>query len=165
MRDAGKDQDILRQIINLSQVCPNRMDLDLAHRFTFARSTSYTDLDGITVDTSMGDSLATISASHTLTGSATTYSTQITGNPQFSQGSLEIAEKSFVEESFNNLGEKVYCMPNAVLTTDDPNTCNEVARLLKANADVDTSNSGTYNVYKTKYRHVKSHRIATDANG
>jgi hypothetical protein len=47
--------------------------------------------------------LALISTVHTLTGSATTYSNQITGNPQFSKGALENAEKLFVEETYDNL--------------------------------------------------------------
>lgn len=41
MRDAGKDRDILDQVTRLSEVCPNTMDLDLAHRFAFAWSSSY----------------------------------------------------------------------------------------------------------------------------
>ena len=103
MRTAGKNQDILDSVTSLSEVCPNRIDLDLAHRLTFAWNTSYTALDGTTKTIDTGDDLALISGSHTLTGSATTYSNQISGNPQFSKGSLETAEKSFVEGSYNNL--------------------------------------------------------------
>lgn len=103
MRVAGKNQDILDQITSLSEVCPATIDLDLAHRLTFAWATSYTDLNGQTKTIDVGDDLALISASHTLTGSSTTYSNQITGNPQFSKGALETAEKSFAEETYNNL--------------------------------------------------------------
>lgn len=55
--------------------------------------------------------------------------------------------------------------PDTIITTDDPNTINQVRELLNATADVDTSNSGTYNVYKTKYKHVIVPRIATTAAG
>jgi len=164
MRDAGKNQAILDRVTDLSNVVPNRRDLDLAHRFAFAWSTSYTDVDGMTVDVSVADGLALISTVHTLTGSATTYSNQITGNPQFSKGSLEIAEQSFVENSFNNLGEKIAITPDTILTTDDPNTIHLVQELLKATSDVTTNNSGTFNVYQGKYKHVKSARIATNAS-
>jgi hypothetical protein len=44
-----------------------------------------------------------LSAVHKLTGSATTYNNIISGNPQFSKGALENAEKLFVEETYNNL--------------------------------------------------------------
>lgn len=165
MRDAGKNQEILDQVTSLSEVCPNRLDLDLSHRFTFAWSTSYTDMDGRTVDVTTGDGLALISASHTLTGSATTYSNQITGNVAFSKAWLAVVERSFVENSYNNLGEKVTAKPDVILTADDPDTINSVRELLKATADVSTSNSGTYNVYQAKYKHIMWPRIATTATG
>ena len=113
----------------------------------------------------MGDDLALISAVHTLTGSATTYSNQITGNPQFSKGALETAEQSFVEETFDNLGVKMEITPDTIITTDDPNTIHQVRELLNAEANVDTSNSATFNVYKNAYKHVKGGRIATTAAG
>jgi len=33
------------------------------------------------------------------------------------------------------------CDPDTIITTDDPNTINQVRELLNATADVDTSNS------------------------
>ena len=98
-------------------------------------------------------------------GSGTTYSNQVTGNPAFSESALETAEKSFVEETYDNLGKKINAMPDVILTTDDPNTCNEVKKLLNATADVGSANSATFNPYRQKYTHIKSHRIATDAQG
>ena len=89
MRVAGKEREMLDKITNLSEVCPNTMDLDLAHRLTFAWATSYVDKDGNTITIDLGDDLSMINASHTLTGSTTTFSNQITGNPQFSKGALE----------------------------------------------------------------------------
>ena len=165
MRVGGKDQDILDMVTDLTTVVPNSMDLDLSHRISFFTATTYVDRDGRTIDITVGDGLALGSASHTLTGSATTYSTLITGNPQFSKGSLETAEKSFVEGTYNNLWEKMTIKADTILTTDDPNTINQVRELMNATADVSTSNSATFNVYKNKYRHVVAPRIATTATG
>lgn len=165
MLKTNKGGQLEKKIEGLTKAVPNRMELDLAHRFTFFSSTSYVDQDGRTTTITVGDGLAFGSASHTLTGSATTYSNIITGNPQFSDGALETAEKSMVENSFNNLGEKMAIKPDTILTTDDANTCNQVRRLMNATADVSTSNSGTFNVYKNKYKHVVSSRIATTATG
>lgn len=165
MRVAGKNREIQDKVTSLVTVCPNRMDLDLSHRLTYAWSTSYTDKDGDTVDTTTGDGLALINSAHTLTGSATTYSTQITGNPAFSKASLIVAERSFTEETYNNLGEKMAMKPDEIITTDDPSTIYEVKELLNATADVDTSNEGTFNVYQNKYKHTVAPRIATTANG
>ena len=164
MRDAGKDQQILDKITNLSEICPNTIELDLANRLTFAWSTTYT-YDGNSRSITVGDGLALISASHTLTGSATTYSNQITSNPAFSKGSLETAEKSFVDQSYDNLGNKCYYKPDTIITTDDPNTINEVRQLMHSTSDVSTSNSGTKNVYSNKYKHVIVPRIATTITG
>jgi len=166
MRIWGKKTDIISQVLDLSKIVANRMDLDLSHRFTFAASTTYTDMDGRVVDLTTGDGLALASASHTLTGSSTTYSTVITSNPVFSKTSLETAEKSFVEGTYSNIGEKM-TLPwtRVILTTDDPNTQNIVKELMNATADVSTSNSWTFNVYKNKYQHVVAPRIATTATG
>ncbi len=165
MRDAGKEREIIDTITNLTEIVPNTIELDLAHRLTFAWATTYTVLDGSTRTITVGDGLALISAVHTLTGSATTYSNQITSNPAFSKGSLETAERSFVEESYDNLGVKILVTPDTIITTDDPNTINEVRQLLNATADVSTSNSGTSNVYANKYKLVIVPRIATTATG
>jgi len=164
MRDAGKD-NIVRKLIDLLTDAPFRkMELDLAHRFTFAWSTSYTDNGGLSVDVSVWDGLALISGSHTLTGSATTYSNQVTGNPQFSKGSLELAERLFAEETYNNLGERVAMTPDTIVTTNDPVTVNTVKELLGARADVETSNSGTFNVYGWGwYKHIIVPLIHTTA--
>lgn len=55
--------------------------------------------------------------------------------------------------------------PDTIITTDDPNTIHQVQELMMATADVDTSNSGTFNVYTNKYKHVIVPRIATTNAG
>jgi len=165
MRVAGKDQAMLDKVTSLSEVCPNTIDLDLAHRLTFASSTSYTDINGDTINITIGDGKALIDSAHTLTWSGTTYSNAITANPTFSKAALETAEKSFIEGSFDNLWKKMVVTPDTIVTTDDPNTVNQVRELLKATADLDSDNSGTFNVYANKYKHVVVPRIATTATG
>lgn len=54
---------------------------------------------------------------------------------------------------------------DTIVTTDDPNTIHQVRELMNATANVDTSNSGTFNVYKNAYKHVIVGRIATTAAG
>ena len=166
MRVAWKNQEILDQITSLSEVCPATMDLDLTHRLSFAFSNNYVSRDGITIDCTVGDGLSLINAAHTLTGSSTTYSNAITSNPAFSKAALENAEQLFVEATFNNLGEKMSMKPDVIVTTDDPNTVNQVRELLKSTASIaDEKNSGVINVYQAKYRHVVLPRLATTATG
>lgn len=165
MRMTNKGGEFDRIISRFVNRVPNRMEQDLANRFTFFASTSYTNADGETVNITVGDGLAWGSASHTLTGSATTYTNLATGNPQFSEGSLETLEKQFVEATYNNLGELMALKPDTIITTLDPNTCNAVKKLMNATADTSSSNSGTVNVYKNKYTHLAVSRIATTAAG
>ena len=54
---------------------------------------------------------------------------------------------------------------DTIITTDDPNTINQVRELMNATANVDTSNSATFNVYKSAYKHVILPRLATTATG
>ena len=165
-RTYGKEQEIVRKLTSLATFCPQRMALDLTHRFTFATSLTYTDMDGETVDTSMGDSVAATSASHTLTGDGGTgYSTVITGNPQFSQGGFETARVQANTQLFNNFGERRIMMFNTVVTGDDPATLREVRQLLNSTADVDGAHSGISNVYAGMFRHVVLPRMATTAAG
>jgi len=164
-RNFGKDQEILRKLTDLATFCPQKMALDLTHRFTFAASTSYTDMDGESVDVSMGDSLAMLSASHTLTGSSSTYSTVVTGNPSFGQGGFEVAKLQANTQVLNNFGERRVMNFNTVVTHDDPSTVRAVRQLNQSMADITQNNSGVTNVYKGAFRHIVLPRLATTATG
>ena len=56
-------------------------------------------------------------------------------------------------------------IPDTIITTRDPNTCNSVMKLMEAMADTSSANSGTVNPYKNKYTHLKVSRIATTSAG
>lgn len=163
MKLSSKGWELDRVIKRFVNTVPNRMEQDLANRFTFFASTSYVNVDGETINITVGDGLAWGSASHTLTGSATTYTNLATGNPAFSEGALEALEKQFVEATYNNFGELMALKPDTIISTLDPNTCNAIMKLMNATADTSSSNSGTVNVYKNKYTHLKVSRIATTA--
>jgi hypothetical protein len=165
MRTQNKYPEVVRRLTNLAQLAVNRMELDLQHRLTFASATTYTNKDGDTVDTAVGDTLALASTVHTLKGSSTTYRNILANNPQLSKGALEGMEKLVIEETYNHLGEKVVVPFDILWTTDDPNTVNTAMEYLKSVAAPDFSNSGVKNVYQGKYRHVIFSRLATDKNG
>ena len=165
MRRFNKYPDVVRRLTNLAQMPANRLELDLSHRIGFGTVTSYVDKDGSTVDTSVGDGLALFSTAHTLTGSPITYRNRLAGNPQLSKGALEGIEKLAIEETFNNLGEKVTTKFDILFTTDDPSTVNTALEYLKSVAAPDYANSGVSNVYKAKYRHVIFPLVPTTAAG
>lgn len=165
MRDENRYSEIGTLMINLSEFAPNRIDLDATHRFSFATSTSYTDMDGETVDLTGGDGLAMLSTSHTLAFSSTTWSNRVSGDPVFSKQALIAAEKLFATNIFSNFGEKRTLKPNVIITGDDPETIDAVQTFLKSSSDGTQANSGVVNTYQAKYRHVILPNLATTAMG
>lgn len=163
---ATSDSAIVNKITSLGKYIPQRQALDLTHRLTFATSTSYTDMDGETVDTSMGSTVATalVDATQDLTGSATTYSTIITASPAFSQGAFQVARERANTQVISNFAERRVYSFKYIATSDDPATVDSVQQLLKSTSDVTQNNSGVVNV-APKFTHVILPRLATTATG
>ncbi len=165
MRHYNKYGEVVARLTNLGQLPAKRMELDLQHRITFATATSYLDMDGRTVDTTVGDTLALASTVHTIRGAATTFRNRLANNPIFSRGALEGMEQMIVENSINQFGEKMMISYDILWTTDDANTINTVREFLRSTASPDALNAGVVNVYAGKYKHVVLSRVATDKNG
>lgn len=165
MRNDNRYAQIGQLITDLAQFCENRQDLDLTHRFTFATSTSYTDMNGETVTISMGDTLALLSTAHTLAFSATTYSNRVTGDPAFSQAAYESALLLGTTQTYNNFGEQRDLDWNTIVTTRDPGSVRTVQQLLNSMADIDAVQAGIVNVYKNNKRHVELPYLASTAAG
>ena len=91
MLDEAKDEQISSKIRSINHFCPNRHELDLTHRFTFANAVSYTDMDGNTVAITTGDGLALAYSAHTLKHSSITYRNRVSGDPVFSKGAFQAA--------------------------------------------------------------------------
>jgi hypothetical protein len=161
MRTQNKYSEVVRRLTNLANVASNRMDLDLTHRITFAVDSNYVDMDGRTVDTTVGDGFPLAYTAHTVKGSSITYRNRLAGNARVSRGALEGMERLVVEETINQFGEKMSMPFDIIYSTDDPNTCNTIDEYLKSVASPDAINSGVTNVYTRKYRHVILPRLAT----
>lgn len=161
LRSQNKYPEVVARLTNLGKQVAKRMDLDMAHQITFATSTTYVDMDGVTRNISTGDTLALATTNHTLRGSATTFRNRLAGNARLSKGSLEGMERLITEETYNQFGEKVTMPFDILWTTDDPNTVNTAREYLQATADVEGAHDGIPNVYMSKYRHVVLPRVAT----
>lgn len=165
MRRLNKKQEVMAVMQGLPHFCPQRVELDLTHRFTFSTSTSYTDMDGATVDLTVGDGLALVSAVHTLRFSSTTYSNAVSGNPLFSKGGLEAAELLTTTDILNNFAEKRVLNFNVIVTGNNPTVVNAVKQFLHSTSDNTQPNPGVINVSQDKYRHVILPNLATTATG
>lgn len=165
MRRYGQQYRVKTALTDLNSFVSHRAELDLNHRFTFCSSTSYTDMDGETVDTTVGDGLALASTVHTLSQSSTTYSNRVSGDPVFSQGGLEAAESLFVTDIYSNFGEIRTMSANTVVTGRDPVTVRAVKQVLQSTSDVDAAHAGVMNTFQGKYNHVQLPYLDTTATG
>lgn len=164
MRRYGDEYKVKQSLYNLNHFVPQRQELDLTHRITFATSTSYTDMDGDTIDTT-GQTYAIAYSAQTLANSSETYRNRVSSDPAFSQGGLESAEELFVTDILSNFAERRIIKANLIISTDTPSLCNDIKKVLQSTADVDAAHAGVTNVYATKYRHLELPYLATDANG
>lgn len=158
-------QKVQGDMQSLSHFVPQRKERDLTHVITFGTATSYTNAEGETITTTMGDGLALFSTVHTLKHSSLTYSNRVTGDPLFSKGALEAAETLGTTDILSNFGEKRRMSFNKLYTTDYPSVCNAVRRMFGSSTDDTQNNSGVMNVNKSKYVHVELPWLATDAAG
>jgi len=165
MRKYNKKPEVISQLTSLNQFGPQRLELDLSHVFTFCSSSSYVDMDGTTVDVTTGDSNPLVYATKDLAFSSETYRNRVSGDPIFSQGGLESAEKLAVSDILSNFGERRTLNFNKIVTTDDPNTCRTVKQVLQSTADIDAPQAGVMNTFKDSYMHVKLPWLATDNVG
>lgn len=165
MRHYNKYIDVISRLTNLGRLAGNRMELDLQLRIAFATATSYTSKEGLTIDTTVGDTLALASTAHTVRGSSTTFRNRLANNPLFSRGALEGMEQMVIENSINQFGEKITIPYNIIWSTQDANTVNTISEYLKSTSSPDALNDGVVNVYKGKYRHVILPLVAVTAAG
>lgn len=165
MRRFGNQHTVKAELTSLNEFISHREELNLSHVLAFCSSTSMTDMDGETIDLTVGDSLALLSTVHTLAFSSTTYSNRVSGDPVFSQGALELAENLAVSDVLSNFGERRVMNFNAIITSDDRPTSRAVDQVLQSTADVDAAHAGVVNLYKGKYVHIELPYLATTATG
>lgn len=161
MRSYGKYEDIKTKLTNLGSLAPKRLDLDLTHRLTFGTATSYVDMDGDTIDISVGDTKALFATDHTLRGSSTTFRNLLANNPQFSPGALEAMETMRKQNTYNQFGEKMTMNADLIWSADDPNTNRAIAEALRSSSNPTQNNPGVINTQSAKYTHVKLPRLDT----
>ena len=159
MRKYDKYREIEKKMRGLGESTAMRIELDLTHLFTFGlQGSSYTNMDGETVNTVTGDGVAIFSNSHTVTGSATNVD-NLNSTLAFNRTNLEAAERLF-RNMVNMNDVKVVPKPDTIITGDDPAIVNVVTEFMKSVGAPDTSERAD-NVYKGKYRHIQLPFLAT----
>lgn len=165
MRKYAKYNLINKAINGLARSVAKRMEWDLTHRFTFANLPSYTNLDGDTVSTTVGDGLPLLSTAHTVPGSSTTFRNRIANNPLLSKGGIEAGEKLFATQMIDTNGELITDSPTHLVISNDPNTKNTAKEYLRSIADPTAAHAGVTNVYQGAYQLLVLPYLATTAAG
>ena len=162
MRVGSKYRDINNRISNLGRSAAKRMEWDLTHRFTYGHATSYTNIDGTTVATTLGNAYALFYATHKASAAcATTFRNVVANNPVLSKGGIEAAEKLFATQMIDTNGETIAEEPTHLIVSNDPNTVNTALEYLRSTADQGGAHSGVYNVNKGKYELIVLPYLAT----
>lgn len=160
-----KYNEIDRALSGMAESVARRMEMDKTHRFTFADDTSYTDMDGDTVTTTVGDGFQLAYSLHTVPGSSTTYRNIVANSPVLSKGGLEAAELLFATQMIDTNGQLVFYEPDTLITTNNPTVVNTARQYLGSSADPEASQAGVLNPYSGKYRLVVLPFLATTAAG
>lgn len=165
MRKYAKEMEVKDALTSLADFCADRIELDLTHVFSFGSATSYTDMDGDTVNTATADTKAVFATDHTLAFSSTTYTNIVANAPQFSLGALQSARNLFSTQLFDDYGNKIVKTPNVIVIGDNPVLEDKVMEVLKSTANPTSNNSGVYNPYEGRYSVVKLPYLASTAAG
>jgi hypothetical protein len=163
MRKYDKYREIEKKMRGLGESTAMRIELDLTHLFTFGlQGSTYTNMDGETVNTVTGDAVQIFSNSHTITGSGTNVD-NLNGTLAFNRTSLEAAERLF-RNMVNMNDVKVVPKPDTIITSDEPALVNVVSEFLRSMKAPDTAENAE-NVYKGKYNHLVLPLLATSNLG
>jgi hypothetical protein len=159
MRKYDKYREIEKKMRGLGESTAQRIELDLTHLFTFGlQGTTYTNMDGETVNTVTGDGVQIFSDSHTITGGSGNVD-NYGGTGAFNRTNLEASERLF-RNMVNMNNVKVVPHPDTIITSDDPAIVNVVTEFMKSVTAPDTAERAD-NVYKGKYRHIQLPFLAT----
>lgn len=167
---ALKAHKLAEYAMNSGNDVVDKIELDMRNFLGYATgATSYVDNGGYTIDLTVGDGLSLFSSSHTLKYSATTYSNILSGNPVLTNAGLEAAEDFFAYNVMDNFGQRLSMKPNTIITSEKAIMKNRVARILRSDAPESiagtaNANSGVFNTYKNKYRHLVVEFDVTSTN-
>lgn len=152
--------------IDLGETGPQRINLDMTQlAVTFAQGTSYTDMDGFTVDTTTGDSNPIAYAAHTLAFSANTYTNIVPGNPQFSKSALISAEQVARNNTLNNYGTPRTKRWSHIFCSGNPNLTESIMQFLRSISDNTQANPNVENTYKNRYKMLVLEQLDTTQTG
>lgn len=162
-RIANKYPDFINTI-DIPMMLHERRVIDGTHLLTFAFSSSYVDMDGVTVDTTVIDGLSLANASHTTALSGDTFTNIITGNPAFGKAGLLTAETVLRNNTVDGYNSLRSVSPNLIITSTDPTVMYNVRQVIGSNTELGQDNPNVINALN-KYQHIALSKLDTTASG
>jgi len=142
-----------------------RLLLDSTHFLTFMTSTSYTNLDGDSVDVSTGDGNPIAYSAHTVTNSTRTYRTRLAGNPALTSAAVEQAMTNFSQQPIGNNGDRLMIAGNALIVTSSTVVYHRALQIVRSMAPTTAPNSGVFNPLRNALRVLRYFYFDSAANG
>ena len=165
-RNLSKDSQIVQKLEALGEFIPQRMAQEMSAIFSYCTASSFTDMDGDTVDVTVADGNPLAYASHTLRGdSGTTFSNICPSNPAFSSASLNVMKKAARTNTYSQLGEVRILNYDTIFTSADETTVERVKTLMTSTSAPDQNNSAVPNGFKGEFKHVVIFRLSQTALG
>lgn len=165
-RTQNKYPEVTAKLTDMVELPWNTIELDLQMRLSFATATSYSDMDGNTIDTATGDTYAWAYSLHSVKASSATYRNILSNNPRLSPGALTAMERMAKENAIDQFGVKIVGIRFDIMwTTDDAEDIKVAEEFLTSVGSPEYDNSNVKNVNRFKYRHVVLPRVAVDSSG
>jgi len=142
-----------------------RIELDLIHPFTFGTATTYTNIDGRSVDIAAGDGFQLFYSAHTLTNSVITYRTRLANDPIMTPGSVEDMQTLYNQQTYDNNGNRRPAFPDLIVVGSDEANHNRALRIVKSVSPVDAAHAGVMNPQQNKYRVARLMWLDSDNQG
>jgi len=131
LRKFDKYDEIMKRMRLMKRNAERRYEMDVAGYFSYAWSSSYTNIDGETVSTTTPDGNTLIYSAHTCNGSSNTYSNEIsTTHSPIDPDVLEALEEKFNGFLDEADGRGIPVIPNAIITGRHAPTRHMVSRIL-----------------------------------
>lgn len=146
----------LRGMMKLGTACPERLELDTQLLLlSMGFGTSYTDKNGASVTTTVGDGLAVYSNVHTVNGSSTTYDNL--GSIAFGQTGLE-ATQDLARSFIDHQGHIVYVVFDNIYSTSKNQLINLVYEYMNSIDHVEDADRGVNSQKRYGYNHIQFHK-------
>lgn len=154
LRLFDKYDEIMKRMRMMADGAERRMEIDIASLLYYAWSTSYTNMDGETVNVASPDGLSLINAAHTAKHSSATFANQLsaTHDPISVATLTSLAQlgNKFIDDSD---GRAIPTQFTHIITANHEPTTHIVRRILNSTQLAETTDNDV-NTFKNKYKHI-----------